>query len=194
MHRTARLATPLVKACFATIIVLFAVNAHAGFVRYGVSYAGSSFVPAFDGYMLFDDSTPVAGDIWGGIVDWYFVAGSMVFDPGNTVAASTGYFEVDAGWNLVSDFDLVGGPPAVGHAPCFSDVALCDSTGSLQLGFTNDPVFGSVVLLHPDNPGFNLDFGGNVVYSGPQFITVPLPGGLVLFATGLFLLRLRKFA
>lgn len=80
----------------------------------------------------------------------------------------------------------------MGHAPCFSDAALCDSSGSLQLGLINDPVFGSVVLVHPDNTSFNLDFGGNVVYSGPQFITVPAPGGLALVATGLLWQRLRK--
>lgn len=165
------------------LLAMFATGAHAGLLRYDMSYLSinSAGSPDFSGYMLFDDATPLDGNIWPGIVDWRFDVGGFIFDTGNTNAATDGYFEVDSQGIFRRDFLLTNQPPGIEFlTPCFSSTASCSGDGT-YIGFQSF-VAGTFVQF-PGATFPSTTLGGSILYLAP--VRIPLGGTLLLVLTGL---------
>jgi len=169
----------------------------AGHIRYNVDISDDSNVPANgfgSGYMVFNDTGPVPGNIFPNIVDWYFNVGGFIFSPSNTQASPVGPFEVDANYHFVNDFLNLGDA-----GPCFSNDACQSGVPTTMLLITSDVVSlgggGAYRLAYTTGSGVidYVDFSANVMYSDPIFLNeVPLPSVLVLFAVALTSLALSR--
>ena len=182
---------------FIALTSLAAMSANAGFIRYDMSYqpGQSAQVPSFEGYMTFNDMGPAPGNIWANIVDWKFTTEaynsgpvtveSFVFDPSNTMAWESGYFEVDASGNYVSSglFD------SEFLFPCFSTDGLCEGPNGSEDAILSFQSFitGAIVGFPGSGLTNNPDFSGILDFSGPTVVPMPAPisGTLSLIMIGL---------
>lgn len=150
-------------------------------IRYDVTISHAN-LPGIQGYMVFNDTGPVPGNIFPNIVDWYFNAGGFIFDTSNAQPDPDSPLFVDANYYVVSDF-LPPNPQA--STPCFG-VDGCQTPGAF-LGFSK--VLGVVGL--DTGPINTIEFGASIEYSDPIFINeVPLPSVLGLVAIALASLAL----
>ena len=170
-----------------TSSLLFHTAANAD-VRYDVSIDTLSFTG--QGYMIFNESGPVPGNIWPNIEYWELTVNGFVFDPSNTVARTNGYFEVDQNYQFRSDFGRVGGSL---FPPCFSNDVLCG--GNPLVAFSS--FIGAVLAIYPS---VNLTEFGQVTYSAPIFVSTPPPTpvpatpGITLPLMGIALVSIVSFA
>lgn len=169
------------KMLLTLLISGWMASTQAGQIRYDLTMSHASLPADILGYMVFNDTGPVPGNIFPNIVDWYFNVGGFVFDTSNTQADPFSPLEVDANYNIVNDWS----GPFPNSTPCFGANA-CQSFPALFIGFSR--TFGVVGLNFPNDNGpdeFTV-FGANVAYSNPIFLNeVPLPPVLGLFTVAL---------
>jgi hypothetical protein len=159
----------------ATLLALvlggWVTTAQADFIRYEVTIAGPTIPADTSGYMVFNDTGLVPGNIFPNIVDWFFLVDGFEFTPFNTQADATGFFNVDANYNFVSDFDEF-----TTKSPCFSADGCQAVFDDRLLAFSQS--FFSAHIIYPTDNGVNdiLQITGvSVSYSDP----IPIPSGSI---------------
>jgi len=163
-------------------IVFWTGSANAGLIKYEITLDSDN---SLLGYVVFNDSGPVPGDIISDLVDWSFSYGGVEVNSSNTDVSDDSRFDVDAGFQ-----------PDLYPSLCFKP-----GGGSCQ-GIINDPLTGPTFAIAPAGTLFAyMGDAENLVIpleaagiSGP-IAMAPIPLSSSLLGLGLLVLGFhrRKF-